>query len=90
MMHCPLYRKWLRNRLVIACSLNKTLSLLLSWHHSGFIVEAFMSLVLMISSLALTLVTFVLVVVVAHFNSQDQFFFTFFKSSQTFPFTFTV
>ena len=37
-----------------------------------------------IFSSALTLVTFILVVVVAHFNSWDHFLFSFFKTFQTF------
>jgi len=41
------------------------------------------SVVPMVYGSALTLATFVLVVVVARFNSWDQFFFTFFKSFQS-------
>jgi len=40
--------------------------------------------------LAITLATFVLVEVVAHFDSWDQFLFTFFKSFQTFLLRFIV
>jgi len=62
--------------------LNKTLSLSLKWYHRGSVVDAFLSTVTMVFGSALTLVTLVLVVKVAYFNSWDQFFFTFSKVSE--------
>jgi len=57
-------------------------------------VNAFTSAVSMVFGSALTLMTFALEVLVAHFNLWDQFFFTFFKSFKLFSsdlqFRFTV
>jgi len=54
----------------------------------------FTATMLMLFSSALTLATFVLVVVLVRYNLWDQFFFTFFKSFQrlglAFRFTFYV
>jgi len=62
------------------------LSLSLKRHHHDNVADAFMSAVPMVFSSALTLATFVLVVVVvvvARFNSLSRFFLTFFRSFQT-------
>jgi len=59
-------------------------------YSSDTVLVAFMSGVPMLLGSAFTLATLVLVVVVAHFNSWDQFFFTFLKSFQTFLLGFTV
>jgi len=71
-------RKWRWNCLALR-GLNKC------WvcHWSSTIVVAFMYAVPMVFGSALTLATFVLVKVLAHYNSCDQFFFTFFKSFQS-------
>jgi len=63
------------------CGLNRMLSFLLKRH--GSVADAYMSAVPMVFGLALTLATFVLVVVLPRFNSWDQFFFPFFKSFQS-------
>jgi len=55
------------------------LSFLPKWHRCGDIAIVFMSAVPMLFGLALTLPTFVLVVVLACFKSWDQFFFIFFE-----------
>ena len=47
------------------------------------VADAFTSAVPVAFDLALTLLTFVLLVVLACFNSWDQFFFTFYKSYQS-------
>jgi len=44
-----------------------------------FMTDAFTSAVQMVFGSALTLATFILILVVARFTSWDQFFFTFFK-----------
>jgi len=55
------------------------LSLSLQQHHRGSIADAFTSAVHMVFRSGLTLVIFVLVVVLACFNTQNQFFFFFSK-----------
>jgi len=59
------------------------LSLSLQQPRHGRVVDAITSAMPAVFGSALTLATFVLVVVVAHFNSWDQFFFTVFKAFQT-------
>jgi len=59
------------------------LSLSLKWHRHGNVAVVFMSAVPMVFSSALTLATFVLVIMVAHFNSWNNFYLTFFKSFQS-------
>jgi len=82
-------RKWLRIHLAW-CGLNKTLDLSLNWHRHSSVANMFTSAVQVVYGLAITLATFVLVEVVAHFDSWDQFLFTFFKSFQTFLLRFIV
>ena len=82
-------KKWLQICLTWHSS-NEMLCLSFKQHRRGRVADAFMSTVPMVYGFALTLVTFVLVVVVTCFNSWDQFFFTFSKSFQTFLFRFTL
>jgi len=56
---------------------NKALSLSIKWRRHGSRADVFTSAVLMVFGSALILATFVLVVVVAHFNSWDYIFLTF-------------
>jgi len=59
------------------------LSLPLKWHRPGSVADVFMSAVPMVLGLALTVMTFVLVVVVALFHSMGSVFLYFFKSFQS-------
>jgi len=58
------------------------MSLSLKQHPRDSIADAFMSAMPMVFGLALTLMTFVSVVVVARFNLWDQFFFPLLKVSK--------
>jgi len=58
------------------------LSLSVKQHQRGSMALVFMSAVPIVFGLALTLATFVLVVVVAYFNSWDHFYLLFSKVSK--------